>query len=107
MTTRSTTLSEAASKRLLAGYGLPLADERDVASVDEAAAAAVAIGYPVVVKLCGDAIAHKTERGLVRLRLGDEARGARRRRRSCWPPPHRPTATCRCSSHRWSPATVS
>lgn len=26
---------------------------------------------PVVVKLAGDAIAHKTERGLVRLRLGD------------------------------------
>ena len=71
MTTRSTTLSEAASKRLLAGYGLPLADERDVASVDEAVAAAGAIGFPVVVKLCGDAIAHKTERGLVRLRLGD------------------------------------
>jgi acetyltransferase len=72
MTTRSTTLSEAASKRLLAGYGLPLADERDVTTVEEAAAAAVAIGFPVVVKLCGDAIAHKTERGLVRLRLGDE-----------------------------------
>ena len=31
-----------------------------------------AIGFPVVVKLCGDAITHKTERGLVRLRLGDE-----------------------------------
>ena len=72
MTTPSTTLSEAASKRLLAGFGLPFADERDVASVDEAVAAASAIGFPVVVKLCGDAIAHKTERGLVRLRLGDE-----------------------------------
>ena len=72
-TAPTTTLSEAASKRLLAGYGLPLTDERDVASPDEAASAAVAIGFPVVVKLCGDAIAHKTERGLVRLRLGDEA----------------------------------
>ena len=42
--------------------------ERDV---DEppttAAAAATALGFPVVVKLSGDAIAHKTERGLVRL----------------------------------------
>jgi acetyltransferase len=72
MTTPSTTLSEAASKRLLAGYGLPLADERVVTTADEAAVAAAAIGYPVVVKLCGDAIAHKTERGLVRLRVGDE-----------------------------------
>ena len=32
-----------------------------------------AIGYPVVVKLCGDAIAHKTERGLVRLGLARRA----------------------------------
>ena len=33
--------------------------------------AADAIGYPVVVKLHGDAIAHTTERGLVRLGLAD------------------------------------
>lgn len=72
MTTPSTTLSEAASKRLLADFGLPFAVERDVATVDDAVAAASAIGFPVVVKLCGDAISHKTERGLVRLRLGDE-----------------------------------
>ncbi|MCU1396984.1 MAG: putative acyl-CoA synthetase, partial [Acidimicrobiales bacterium] len=32
-----------------------------------------ALGFPVVVKLCGDAIAHKTERGLVKLRLADSA----------------------------------
>src|SRR4029453_8147714 len=72
MTTPSTTLSEAASKRLLADFGLPFAVERDVASVEDAVAAASAIGFPVVVKLCGDAISHKTERGLVRLRLGAE-----------------------------------
>ncbi len=71
-TAPTTTLSEVASKRLLAGFGLPFADERDVASADDAVAAASAIGFPVVVKLCGDAITHKTERGLVRLRLGDE-----------------------------------
>ncbi len=35
--------------------------------------AADEIGYPVVAKLNGDAIAHKTERGLVKLRLGDRA----------------------------------
>ncbi len=34
--------------------------------------AASELGFPVVVKLGGDAIAHKTERGLVRLRLNDE-----------------------------------
>jgi acyl-CoA synthetase (NDP forming) len=67
------TLSEAASKALLRTYGVPLADEREVATAADAAAAAAAIGFPVVAKLCGDAIAHKTERGLVRLRLADAA----------------------------------
>jgi acetyltransferase len=66
-----TTLSEAASKRLLAGYGVPVLDERSAANAGEAAAAADAIGFPVVLKLCGDAISHKTERGLVRLGLRD------------------------------------
>ena len=63
------TLSESDSKQLLAGYGLPLAAEREVTRAEEAAIAASEIGFPVVAKLCGDAIAHKTERGLVRLRL--------------------------------------
>lgn len=67
----SRTLSEAESKRRLSAAGVPVPDERVVATPDEAAAAADAIGYPVVAKLCGDAIAHKTERGLVRLGLAD------------------------------------
>ena len=65
------TLSEAASKQLLAGHGVPFAPERVVATAAEAVVAADAIGYPVVVKLNGDGIAHKTERGLVRLSLTD------------------------------------
>ena len=47
-----------------------MADEREVATAELAALAATEIGFPVVAKLCGDAIAHKTERGLVRLKLG-------------------------------------
>jgi len=70
---RSRTLSEAESKQFLAPYGLPIAPERVVATAAEAAAAAVEVGFPVVAKLCGDTIAHKTERGLVRLNLGDAA----------------------------------
>jgi acetyl-CoA synthetase (ADP-forming) len=66
-----TTLSELDSKRLLARYGVPVLDERTASDPDEAVAAADAIGYPVVLKLCGERIAHKTERGLVRLRLAD------------------------------------
>ena len=72
MTTHRT-LSESDSKQLLAGFGLPLAQEKIAANADAAARAAEAIGFPVVVKLCGDAIAHKTERDLVRLGLGDAA----------------------------------
>lgn len=67
------TLSEAESKQLLARHGIPVPAEELVASVDEAVAAAERIGFPVVVKLCGAAIAHKTERGLVKLGLRDAA----------------------------------
>ena len=69
----STTLSERDSKALLAAFGVPIAAERVVLDAEQAAEAADAVGYPVVVKLNGDGIAHKTERGLVRLRLGDRA----------------------------------
>ncbi|HKA03526.1 MAG TPA: acetate--CoA ligase family protein [Acidimicrobiales bacterium] len=65
----ATTLSEAASKLLLAGYGVPVPGERLVVTPEEAVTAAAEIGGPAVVKLCGDRIAHKTERGLVRLGL--------------------------------------
>src|SRR4051812_22432477 len=65
------TLSEADSKELLARFGVPFAPERVVSSADQAVAAAAEVGLPVVVKLNGDAIAHKTERGLVKLGLAD------------------------------------
>jgi acyl-CoA synthetase (NDP forming) len=67
----SATLSESASKALLGGYGVPMAQEREVAGAAAAAEAGESIGYPVVAKLCGQNIAHKTERGLVKLRLAD------------------------------------
>lgn len=69
----SRTLSEAESKDILRARGVPFAPERIVTSAVEAVGAAEALGYPVVVKLGGDRIAHKTERGLVRLRLSDGA----------------------------------
>jgi acetyltransferase len=64
-------LSEAASKELLAAYGVPFAAEHKVFTAADAVEAARQLGYPVVAKLGGDKIAHKTERGLVRLRLSD------------------------------------
>ena len=65
------TMSEANSRVLLAEYGVPFATVIVVDGVDDAVAAANKIGFPVVVKLNGDRIAHKSERGLVRLGLGD------------------------------------
>jgi acetate---CoA ligase (ADP-forming) subunit beta len=65
------TLSEPESKRVLAAAGVPVLDERVVDTPGEAAVAAreLAPDAAVVVKLCGDGVAHKTERGLVRLGL--------------------------------------
>ena len=68
----TTTLSERASKELLAAFGLPLAPERSAADADAAVTAASALGFPVVLKLNGDGIAHKSERGLVHLGVPDE-----------------------------------
>jgi len=69
--TAGKTLSEHASKRLLADYGVPVAREELVATPEAAVAASDRLGFPVALKLCGDAIAHKTERDLVRLALAD------------------------------------
>jgi acetate---CoA ligase (ADP-forming) subunit beta len=69
----STTLSEAESKALLARYNVPIPGESLVHTAAEAAAAAEVIGFPVVAKLGGASIAHKTERGLVKLNLRDAA----------------------------------
>ncbi len=68
-----TTLSEHAAKQLLAAYGVPVTREALADDPQAAARAAAALGFPVAVKLCGEAIAHKTERGLVRLGLADAA----------------------------------
>lgn len=65
------TLSEYESKQRLASLGVPVAGEKLAATADEAARAAEEIGGPVAVKLCGDKIAHKTERNLVRLGVAD------------------------------------
>jgi acetyl-CoA synthetase (ADP-forming) len=67
----SRTLAEDESSALLAEHGVPVAPAVRAADPEAAVEAAAALGYPVVAKLVGDAIAHKTERGLVRLGLRD------------------------------------
>jgi acetyl-CoA synthetase (ADP-forming) len=63
------TLSEAESTALLATFGVPCVPELLVADPDGAAEAVDELGLPVVAKLTGPAISHKSERGLVRLGL--------------------------------------
>ncbi|MGZ8687037.1 MAG: GNAT family N-acetyltransferase, partial [Gaiellaceae bacterium] len=65
-------LDPAATRRLLAAYGIPLVGEKLAATPDEAVAAADELGYPAVVK-SGEAGAHKTESGGVALDLTDAA----------------------------------
>lgn len=72
MSARPRILSEYESKRLLREYGVPTVEERLAGDAAGAAAAARELGFPVAVKLCAEGLAHKTERGLVRLGLGDE-----------------------------------
>jgi succinyl-CoA synthetase beta subunit len=79
--TATHTLSEYDSKRLLASVGVPVLDERLTTNAADAVTAAREVGgsdAPVVIKLCGEGVAHKTERGLVRLgvRGDDEVRDA-------------------------------
>jgi acetyltransferase len=66
-------LGEAASKELIAAYGLRSPRETFARSADEAAAAARRIGYPVVLKLVSPDVQHKTEVGGVVIGLADEA----------------------------------
>jgi acetate---CoA ligase (ADP-forming) len=66
------TINEHDAKRLLAGYGIAVTREQRVATATEAGAAARTLGYPVVLKVVSDAIAHKTELGLVAVNLKNE-----------------------------------
>jgi len=67
------TLAEHEAKQVLAAYSLPVTREILVTTRAEVAPAAGAIGYPVAVKASSPEIPHKSEQGLVRLGLADEA----------------------------------
>ena len=68
-----TTIHEHDAKRLLAQHGLPVVRERLVRSVDDARKAAHDLGYPVVLKVVADDLPHRSDLGLVRVGLADEA----------------------------------
>ena len=64
---RETVLSEREAKELLARAGIPVPPGDLVRSPEAAVAAAVRVGAPVAVKAVGRGLAHKSERGAVRL----------------------------------------
>lgn len=67
------TLSEYEAKRVLAAYGIPVTREILAGERSGVAKAAARIGYPLVMKGCSADIAHKTERGLIRVDIRNEA----------------------------------
>jgi acetyltransferase len=71
-----TALNEVDSKALLRAYGIPMPNERVVATEAEAELAAREIGFPVVMKAVSAALPHKSDAGLVILNVAD-AEGVR------------------------------
>lgn len=67
------TIAENAAKKILSVYGIDTVPEDLVNSVDEALAACRKTGFPVVMKVDSPQIPHKTEAGVVRLFVQDEA----------------------------------
>jgi len=66
------TLSEYESKQVLAEYQIPVTKEVLVDDAKALARAGQEIGYPVVLKGCSSDIAHKTEKGLIRVDIRNE-----------------------------------
>lgn len=73
-----TTLSEYESKQVLAAYRIPVTIEELVDNAEDLIKTVANIGYPVVMKGCSADIAHKTEKGLIRVdvRNDEEASSA-------------------------------
>jgi acetate---CoA ligase (ADP-forming) subunit beta len=71
-------LSEYESKLVLAAYDIPVTREILLTNKTEVQKAAHAIGYPLVMKGCSAAVAHKTEKGLIHvdIRTLEEAQNA-------------------------------
>ncbi|MET0766931.1 MAG: acetate--CoA ligase family protein, partial [Aeromicrobium sp.] len=62
-------LSETASKQLLSAYGVPVTADVLATTAEDAAAASERIGFPVVLKVVADNVAHKSDAGGVLLGL--------------------------------------
>ncbi len=67
------TVHEFDAKQMLAACGVSVTREKLATTLEAAKTAAKEIGYPVVVKAVSDDIPHKSEYGLVKVGLADEA----------------------------------
>jgi len=65
-------LNEAESLSLLEKYGVPVVERRLCGSAEEAVQALAALGAPVAAKGCSPDVVHKSELGLVHLKLSTE-----------------------------------
>ncbi len=68
-----TLLSEVEAKQVLAEAGIPVTETLLATSRDEAISTAAKAGYPVVLKVVSQDIAHKSDVGGVKLNLEDDA----------------------------------
>jgi len=66
-------LNEFESKQKLADFSIPIAESALAETAAQAIAVANKIEYPVVLKVVADDLAHKTELGLVKLNIADDA----------------------------------
>ncbi len=66
-------LSEYDSARVIASAGVPVSKSTLARSRDEAVGFAREMGFPVVLKGCAHTVTHKTEMGMVKLKLKDDA----------------------------------
>jgi len=67
-----TALSEYESKQILASYGIPVTPEELITKPEDLSEAIFKIGYPLVMKGCAAEIAHKTDKGLIRVAVRNE-----------------------------------
>ncbi|HQM44500.1 MAG TPA: acetate--CoA ligase family protein [Smithellaceae bacterium] len=66
-------LDEFAGTELLKEAGIPVMENVLISEASEAGPAARRLGFPVALKICSEAVPHKTERGGVVLNITDEA----------------------------------
>src|SRR3712207_749337 len=65
-------LDEVSSKELVASFGIPTVPTRRADSASRAVVTASQLGFPAAIKVLSPDLVHKSDRGGVRLALGDE-----------------------------------